>query len=113
MHEISLAEEILRIIEESSAREGFLHVQSLTLEIGQLAGVDPESLSFALTHMPPGSLIDGAIIHLEELHGSGYCSSCKKRITIDFGLAPCPRCGHQPLSSIEGTELRVRHLEVI
>jgi hydrogenase nickel incorporation protein HypA/HybF len=112
VHEISLAEEILRMIEESSVSEGFNKVKSLTLEMGQLAGVDPEALSFALTHMAPGSLIDGAIIHLDELPGSGYCSSCKKRVAIDFRLAPCPQCGQQPLSTIEGTELRVRHLEV-
>lgn len=113
MHEISLAEEILRIVEASSDLEGFTQVQKITLEVGQMSGVEPEALAFALTHMASGSLIEGADIQLDLLPGSGYCAVCKARVPMDFALAPCRICGQYPLSSIEGTELRVRNLEVI
>ncbi|MEY4685744.1 MAG: Hydrogenase/urease nickel incorporation, metallochaperone, hypA, partial [Pseudomonadota bacterium] len=40
MHEVSLAEEILRIIESSALDTPFSKVKTMTLEIGDLAGVE-------------------------------------------------------------------------
>lgn len=113
MHEISLAEEVLRIIEESSVQEGFVQVRSFTLEVGQLAGVDPQALSFALEHVGSGSIIQGAKIDFQPLPGSGYCASCKMRVPLDFALAPCHQCGQQPLAKLKGNDLRLLHLDVV
>ena len=112
MHEVSLAEEILRIVESSARDTPFSNVKTLTLEIGRLAGVEPEALEFALTHMAEGTLLEGALLRLIPVPGSGFCDVCCMRVDLAFVLSPCPRCGHQPLTEVEGTELRIRDLEV-
>jgi len=112
LHEVSLAEEILRIVESSARDTPFSKVKVLTLEIGHLAGVEPEALEFALTHMAEGTLLEGALLHLIPVPGSGFCGVCSLRVDLAFALSPCPRCGHQPLSDLKGTELRIRDLEV-
>lgn len=112
MHEVSLAEEILRIVETSARDAQFSKVKILTLEIGDLAGVETEALEFALTHMAPETMLEGALIRQIPIPGSGFCEPCGLRVALDFVRSPCPRCGHQPLADIEGTELRIRDLEV-
>ena len=48
MHELSLAAEILRLVQASAAREPFARVARLRLEAGALAGVEVRALRFAL-----------------------------------------------------------------
>ena len=44
MHEMSLCEGILQILEEHAARQGFTQVKTVWLEIGALSGVDREAI---------------------------------------------------------------------
>lgn len=55
MHELSLAEGVLRLVEDAAQREGFARVQKLTLEAGALAGVEVRALRFALDALQPGT----------------------------------------------------------
>ena len=46
MHEMSLAEGILQLIEETTRGENLKRVSAVYLELGQLASVDVEALRF-------------------------------------------------------------------
>lgn len=48
MHERSLAEGILQMCENAAAREGCRRVTEVRVEIGALAGIEVEALSFCL-----------------------------------------------------------------
>ena len=47
MHEMSLAEGVLAIIEEQAAKSGFARVKAVWLEIGALSGVETEAMRFS------------------------------------------------------------------
>ncbi|MGB3937580.1 MAG: hydrogenase maturation nickel metallochaperone HypA [Burkholderiales bacterium] len=47
MHELSLAQSMVEIVEEAARREGAARVASVRLELGELSHVEPESLAFA------------------------------------------------------------------
>lgn len=47
MHELSLAQSVVEIVEEAARREGAARVASVRLELGELSHVEPESLAFA------------------------------------------------------------------
>lgn len=49
MHELSLAGGILRVLEQTRERDPFERITQLRLEVGVLAGVEIESLRFALS----------------------------------------------------------------
>lgn len=112
MHEVSLAQELLHIVESAAVEQHFSKVHRLTLEIGDLSGIEPQALRFALTHMAPGTLLEGAEIIFLSVPGSGLCDVCRMKVPIEFLQSPCPNCGQQPLLDLEGTELRIRDLEV-
>jgi len=60
MHEMSLCESILRIIEKQAKADAFTRVDEVTLEIGAMAGASEESLAFCFPFVVKGTIADGA-----------------------------------------------------
>ena len=112
MHEMSLAEGILQLIEDSARKEGFQRVSAVWLEIGELAGVEVEAMRFCFDAVVRDSIADGARLEIVAVPGSGWCMQCAETVPIAETLSPCPRCGEYGLRVTGGTEMRVRELEV-
>jgi Zn finger protein HypA/HybF involved in hydrogenase expression len=53
MHELSVALEICRIAEERLGPEGAASLVKVGVEVGDLAGVEPDNLSFCLEALLP------------------------------------------------------------
>lgn len=111
MHEMSLAESVLQIIEDSARSNGFLRVKTVWLEVGQLAGVETEALRFCFDAVTRNSLAEGARLEILETAGEGRCPSCNKLVKLAERYDLCPEC-EMPVEVIGGTEMRVKELEV-
>lgn len=112
MHEMSLAEGILQIVEDTAAKQGFKRVIEVRLEIGALSGVEVEALSFCLDVVLRNSVADGARVELERLPGQGFCLACGETVEIQALYDACPRCGGYQVQATGGTEMRVKDLLV-
>jgi hydrogenase nickel incorporation protein HypA/HybF len=113
MHEASLAGGVLQLIEAASVREGFTRLLVLRLEAGQLAGVETGALRFALESLAPGTLLEGALIEIEQPFGQAWCLACSQGVSIAYRGEACPNCGGYQLQATGGTGLRVLEMEVI
>jgi hydrogenase nickel incorporation protein HypA/HybF len=69
MHELSLASDILRLVEEAASKDRFRRVAHLQLEVGTRAGVEVNALRFALQAMAPGTCLEGARLGIDEPAG--------------------------------------------
>ena len=112
MHELSLADEIVRLVESAAEREKFKRVATLRLEAGALAGVEVSALRFALAAIVPGTCLEGAQIDIEEPPGRAWCACCEIEINIASRADPCPQCDGYPVKPIGGNALRVLDLVV-
>lgn len=112
MHELSLAQEIVRMVEASALREGFTRVATLRLEAGALAGVEVGALRFALEAMVSGTCLAGAAIAIDEPPGRAACGQCGAVVSVHSRVDLCPRCGGYPLKVLSGGALRVVDLQV-
>lgn len=112
MHEMSLAEGILQIVEDTAAKQGFRRVTEVCLEIGALSGVEVEALNFCLDVVLKDSVADGARLVLERLPGQGWCLSCGQSVEIQALYDACPKCGGYQVQATGGTEMRVKDLLV-
>lgn len=112
MHEMSLAEGVLQLIEEAVKREGFQRVTGVWLEIGRLAAVETEALRFCFDAVTRGSIAEGARLEILDLPGQGWCMECAETVPMNESLDACPRCGGYQLQVTGGTEMRVKELEV-
>lgn len=60
MHEVSLCESILKIIERQTQKEKFERVVAVRVQIGKESCVSEEALSFSFPHICKGTIADGA-----------------------------------------------------
>ena len=110
MHEMSIAESVLGIVEESARREGFRRVKEVRLEIGQLAAVETQALRFCFDAVVRGSVAEGAALAIEETPGVAWCFGCSSSVPVAARGEACPRCGSAQLQVSGGTEMRVKDL---
>ena len=112
MHEISLAEDVLQLIEDAARRDRFNKVSTVWLEIGQLSGVEPEAMAFCFDAVTRDTLADGARLEIITLPGQGWCKTCDRTVPMTEVFGACPQCGSYPLRVTAGTDMRVKELEV-
>ena len=112
MHELSLAEGILQIVEDAAAQQGFKRVTEVRLEIGALSGVEVEALSFCLDMVLKDSIAAGARVELEKVPGTGFCLECGETVPVNALYDACPKCGSYQVQATGGTEMRDKDLIV-
>lgn len=112
MHEMSLCESVRHIIEQTAQQQKFQRVTAVWLEIGALAGVEPEALRHCFDAVMQGSLAAGARLEIIDVPGVAWCDRCEQTVTIHQWYEPCPSCGHHPLALVSGDQLRIKELEV-
>jgi hydrogenase nickel incorporation protein HypA/HybF len=110
MHEMSIAESVLGIVEETARREGFRRVREVRLEIGRLAAVETQALAFCFDVVKRGSVADGAALAIDETPGTAWCFDCSATVAVGGRGEPCPDCGGGRLQVNGGTEMRVKDL---
>jgi hydrogenase nickel incorporation protein HypA/HybF len=112
MHEMSLAESILRILEDQAEAQGFQRVKTVRLEIGQLSHAAPDAIRFCFEAVVRGTIAEGAALEIDCTPGKAWCETCAKSVPVSGLAEPCPECGGHRLRVTEGDEMRVRELEV-
>ena len=110
MHEMSIAESVLGIVEETARREGFRTVREVRLEIGRLAAVEAQALQFCFDMVKRGSVADGAALAIDEVPGAAWCFDCSATVALGARGDACPSCGGGRLQVNGGTEMRVKDL---
>ncbi len=112
MHEISLCQSVLKIIEQQAAEQNYSRVKTVFLEVGRLAAVEPESLRFGFDAVMKDSIADGARLEIIDVIGQAVCLQCKSRVEVKQRFDACPQCGAVALLIEQGEELRIKELEV-
>jgi len=112
MHEMSLCEGVLQVLEESARTQGFRRVKTVWLEIGALSGVEVEAMRFSFEVVVKGSLAEGAQLEIIELPGRAWCMPCSETVLVQQRFDACPTCGSYQLQVTGGDEMRIKELEV-
>ena len=112
MHEMSLAESVLQIVQDAARGQGFSRVKTVRLEIGQLAGVEPEAMRFCFDVVTRETLADQARLEIVATPGEGWCMMCGRPVPIAARFDACPECGSHQVEATGGLEMRVSELEV-
>ena len=112
MHEMSLAEGVLELVEETARREGARRVKLVVLEIGRLSSVEPEALKFCFSAVTHGSIAAGAALEIVDVPGEGWCMPCAATVPMQEAFGACPRCGSHQVQATGGTEMRVKEIEI-
>ncbi|RIX44108.1 MAG: hydrogenase maturation nickel metallochaperone HypA [Rhodocyclales bacterium GT-UBC] len=112
MHEMSLAEGVLQLVEDTARREQAQRVKLVVLEIGRMSSVEPEALKFCFGAVTRGSMADGAQLEIVEVPGAGWCMQCAETVPMEELYGACPQCGSHQVQATGGTEMRVKEIEI-
>ncbi len=113
MHELSLVQSLLEMVDELSLERGFQRVNVLRLSFGRLACVDPLSLQFAFDVESPGTRAEGSKLVFDILPGALYCFSCEGEQKMTSHELRCPVCSGTQVILTGGTEeLKLMEMEV-
>ena len=112
MHELSIAQSVLEAVAAEAKRRPGARVCKVGLRIGELAGLDPESLRFGLEVSVQGTSFEGLQLEIERCPQRQRCPPCGNEfVARDYEMA-CPRCGTARTECIGGNELEIAYLEI-
>jgi hydrogenase nickel incorporation protein HypA/HybF len=104
MHELSLVNSLLEIVDGYARREAFGKVTSLQLSMGSLSSVDRQSLQFAFNVQSQGGITEGARLDIKVLPAVICCLACGNEARQERFDAVCPKCGSAQVTLAGGTE---------
>jgi hydrogenase nickel incorporation protein HypA/HybF len=110
MHEMSLAEGVLQVVEDAAQSRP---VRLVRLEIGALAAVELQALRFAFDVVKNGTVADGAALDILATSGTAWCMRCCASVPIAARGDACPECGSHQLQVTGGDAMRVKELELV
>ncbi len=112
MHEMSLVINILNIAEAQAREANARVINSVTVEVGQLAGVEKQALEFCFTAARGDTMAAAGQMIVEEIPGQGHCPACGQEGPATDLMAVCSFCTEGILEIRQGKELRVRSINV-
>ncbi len=109
MHELSLSSAILdTVLKHAEGRR----VKVVTLRIGHLRQVVPDSLAFYFDIVAKGTVCEGAALEPIEVPGRLRCSSCGVEWDLESPSFRCIACGGADVAVVAGQEFEVESIDV-
>jgi hydrogenase nickel incorporation protein HypA/HybF len=109
MHELSVASAILNtVLRHADERR----VTRVSMRIGELRQVVPESLEFYFGIVTRDTVCENAVLELEHTSTRLHCRDCELEWEPSIPAFRCPRCESPAAQVIAGEELEVQYIEV-
>lgn len=112
MHEFSMAIEVIDLARREAEKNKAETIQEITIEVGDLSGVEADAFESALSLLIKDSILSGAIVNILRIPGKGRCTSCEYDFEMNHRMATCPKCQCFPSEIKGGDEFRVMSLLV-
>lgn len=111
MHELSIVQNIITIIQSELPKYNFSRVRSISLRIGAMRQIVPDALFFAFTCLSKNTPLEGAEIKIENIPIKGRCRKCRCEFILDSWQQNCASCGENQMDIISGKELEIAEFE--
>ena len=112
MHELSIAQSIVNIAENAAPKDYQAHITSVGLQIGELSGIEIESLKFALSVIKKDTILKDAELDIEIIEGLAECPTCNTVFPMHYFGCNCPNCGNYFIKVLKGREMKVLNITV-
>jgi len=112
MHEVSLIESVVALVEDERRKQDFSRVRMIKLRVGAIGHAEPDALRFCFDAVTSGTIADGARLEIEMVAGAGWCAECRRTVALGERFAACPVCGSARVRMTAGNELAVAEMEV-
>ena len=112
MHELGIASSILECVQAEARRHPDARITKVGVKIGELAGVDVDSLQFGFEAIVKDTEWDGLVLAVESIPRVQRCPKCRHEFRMADFDPECPQCGEFATQCISGEELDIAYMEV-
>ena len=109
VHELSLSGAIVNTVVKHA---GDRRVTVVSLRVGRLRQVVPDTLEFYFGFVAQGTVCEGARLEQELIDARLRCDRCAHEWAIEIPAFWCPACGTSDVSVAGGDEFEVESIEV-
>ena len=122
MHEFSISEEIVRNVLDAAKENNGKKVLSVQLEIGELALLNVEQVTFWIHELFKGSIAEGAKVKVRTIKARVKCESCGYRGGMNLRSPDpfqhavpysCPKCHSFQIHVEKGRECYLRRIQAV
>ena len=113
MHELGIAQDLFKIIEEKARENSLKSVTKIRVKVGVASGIDKDFLRHSfIDHIFPKSIAAGAELEFMEEPLTARCKDCQKTIvTQESPTSGCPACGSVNIEITKGKDVYIENIE--
>jgi hydrogenase nickel incorporation protein HypA/HybF len=109
LHELSLSSAIVNtVVKHAEGRR----VTLVSLRVGRLRQVVPDTLEFYFEFVARGTVCEGARLEQQVTDARLRCNPCAREWEIEIPAFRCPTCGGSDVEIASGDEFQVESIEV-
>ncbi|UTB31687.1 MAG: hydrogenase maturation nickel metallochaperone HypA [Methanobacterium sp. ERen5] len=119
MHELSMADAMVKTVLDVAEKNDATEVLEVTIEIGKLTMLNPEQLKFLLDVLVENTLLEGAEINIVEVPVEINCNECEYTGAANMddsdhylAIVECPECGERNVEITAGRECNVKNIKI-
>ncbi|HHR5882033.1 TPA: hydrogenase maturation nickel metallochaperone HypA [Providencia alcalifaciens] len=112
MHEVSLCQSAVEIIEQQARQHQVKKVTGVWLEIGALSCIEESALRFCFDIACRGTVAHGSQLHILYRPAQAWCWDCSESVDVHTHDATCPKCHGFNLKVENCDSLRIKELEI-
>lgn len=109
MHELALGQ---AIVESIGRRADGREARQVTVRIGHLRQVVPDSLQFAWEMLTDGTELAGCHLEIDHVPAAVSCRSCGAETTLDLPILQCASCEGFDVALVSGEEFLIAAMDV-
>lgn len=113
MHELSIAQSIVEIVQQNLPPGPMPGVKSVRMRVGEMAGVVIDSREFCFNAIIADTPLEGAVLEIETVPIVARCHRCDLRFGVKQYAFACPSCGKGEIEILSGRELQVAEVELL
>ena len=121
MHEVSIAESVIRTINGTLEGTEYNSVKEVFVEVGELTFISEEALSYAYTVLTEDSPLKGSVLVITQTEGMVSCDNCgysgpikrvdDERWHTSAPILACPKC-EGIVDITDGQDIKVKNIKL-
>ncbi len=113
MHELTLCQRAVEIIEQQAQQRGARKVTGVWLEIGAFSCVERSALEFCFDLACRDTRAEGCTLHLSQQEAKCWCPQCQRNVQLLTTLVRrCPHCHSADLRIDADDSVQIKRLEI-
>lgn len=112
MHEMGIAQSVIDMATRAAERKSARAVLRVCVSIGELSGVDTESLAFCFECLKKDTMLESAALEIAYKRRRHLCAVCAREFEVVNHDTRCPQCHCEDTQFLSGDELELSQLEL-